>query len=55
MPWDYDYSQDSYDGLFLSNGPGDPAVSQDAVDILQKVNSTNLLYDLYMFVRAWLC
>ncbi|KAI9358835.1 hypothetical protein BD770DRAFT_69743 [Pilaira anomala] len=27
VPWDYDFNQepiDSYDGLFLSNGPGDP-------------------------------
>ena len=25
MPWDYDFSQEDYDGLFLSNGPGDPS------------------------------
>lgn len=24
VPWDYDISQESYDGLFISNGPGDP-------------------------------
>ena len=24
MPWDYDFSKEEYDGLFISNGPGDP-------------------------------
>jgi len=24
VPWDYDYSHEDYDGLFISNGPGDP-------------------------------
>ncbi|TRZ66074.1 carbamoyl-phosphate synthase (glutamine-hydrolyzing) small subunit, partial [bacterium] len=24
VPWDYDYTKDEYDGLFISNGPGDP-------------------------------
>jgi len=24
VPWDYDFSNEKYDGLFISNGPGDP-------------------------------
>ncbi|MBN1132471.1 MAG: glutamine-hydrolyzing carbamoyl-phosphate synthase small subunit [Bacteroidales bacterium] len=24
VPWDYDISREEYDGLFISNGPGDP-------------------------------
>lgn len=24
VPWDYDFSAEKYDGLFISNGPGDP-------------------------------
>ncbi len=24
VPWNYDYSNEDYDGLFISNGPGDP-------------------------------
>jgi carbamoyl-phosphate synthase small subunit len=24
VPWDYDFSKEDYDGLFISNGPGDP-------------------------------
>ncbi|AMD19125.1 HBR224Wp [Eremothecium sinecaudum] len=26
VPWDYDFTKEEYDGLFISNGPGDPAV-----------------------------
>jgi carbamoyl-phosphate synthase small subunit len=25
VPWDYDFTADEFDGLFLSNGPGDPS------------------------------
>ena len=24
VPWNYDFTNDTFDGLFLSNGPGDP-------------------------------
>lgn len=24
VPWDYDFNHEDYDGLFISNGPGDP-------------------------------
>ncbi|OLP85244.1 Protein URA2 [Symbiodinium microadriaticum] len=24
VPWDYDFSKEEFDGLFISNGPGDP-------------------------------
>jgi carbamoyl-phosphate synthase small subunit len=24
VPWDYDFTKDQYDALFISNGPGDP-------------------------------
>ncbi|XP_065052232.1 carbamoyl-phosphate synthase [ammonia], mitochondrial-like [Rhopilema esculentum] len=37
VPWNYDYSKDDYDGLFLSNGPGDPAYVDSAVRVLRKV------------------
>jgi carbamoyl-phosphate synthase small subunit len=26
VPWNYDFNNDSWDGLFLSNGPGDPSM-----------------------------
>ncbi|EDO15327.1 hypothetical protein Kpol_448p15 [Vanderwaltozyma polyspora DSM 70294] len=26
VPWNYDFTNEEYDGLFISNGPGDPSV-----------------------------
>ncbi|KAK3747312.1 hypothetical protein QZH41_016939, partial [Actinostola sp. cb2023] len=40
LPWDYDYTKMDYDGLFLSNGPGDPALATDAINILRTVIET---------------
>lgn len=37
VPYDYDYSQEDYDGVFISNGPGDPILCQRTVAILKKV------------------
>lgn len=36
VPWNYDYTSMEFDGLFLGNGPGDPDMCQEAVDILQQ-------------------
>lgn len=36
VPWNYDYTGMEFDGLFLANGPGDPDMCQDAVDIIRK-------------------
>lgn len=36
VPYDYDYSGDEFDGVFLSNGPGDPERCQETVAILKK-------------------
>ena len=36
VPWDYDFTTEEYDGLFISNGPGDPAVMDKTVERLQK-------------------
>ncbi len=35
VPYDYDYSKDDYDGLFISNGPGDPQNCIAAIKNLQ--------------------
>lgn len=34
VPWDYDFSTLEYDGLFLSNGPGDPKKCSAAISHL---------------------
>ena len=36
VPHDYDYSEEEFDGVFLSNGPGDPTQCPETVDILKK-------------------
>ena len=42
VPWNYDYTNMEYDGLFLSNGPGNPEQCKEAVDILRKVLADGL-------------
>jgi carbamoyl-phosphate synthase small subunit len=36
VPWDYDIIKDDYDGLFISNGPGDPKMCVPAIKSIQK-------------------
>ena len=36
VPWNYDYTNMEYDGLFLANGPGDPDMCSDAVEVIKK-------------------
>lgn len=36
VPWDYDFSELSYDGLFISNGPGNPALCSVTVEHIRK-------------------
>lgn len=36
VPWNYDYTDMEFDGLFLANGPGDPDMCSDAVEIIRK-------------------
>lgn len=31
VPWDYDFTKDEYDGLFVSNGPGDPTMCKETI------------------------
>ena len=36
VPWDYDFTNLSYDGLFISNGPGDPTLCYATVEHIRK-------------------
>ena len=36
VPWDYDFNELEFDGLFLSNGPGNPDQCSAAVDNIRK-------------------
>lgn len=37
VPWDYDFSSEDYDGVFISNGPGDPAMCSETVENIRKI------------------
>ncbi|MDD3788897.1 MAG: glutamine-hydrolyzing carbamoyl-phosphate synthase small subunit [Petrimonas sp.] len=41
VPWDYDFSAIEYDGLFISNGPGNPDHCQITVDNIRKAMETD--------------
>ena len=36
VPWDYDFFQDDFSGLFLSNGPGDPKMAERTVQHVRR-------------------
>lgn len=36
VPWNYDFNQLEFDGLFISNGPGDPDTCDEAVQNIRK-------------------
>jgi len=36
VPWDYDYHCEEFDGLFISNGPGDPKMCIPTIDNIRK-------------------
>ncbi len=37
VPHNYDFTKDKYDGLFISNGPGNPAFATDAINNIRYV------------------
>ena len=36
VPWNWDISKEEYDGLFISNGPGDPKLCTTTIDSLRQ-------------------
>ncbi len=40
VPWDYDFNQLEYDGLFISNGPGSPEFAEATVENIRKAMQT---------------
>ena len=36
VPWDYDFLQEDFDALFISNGPGDPTACGKTIEHLRK-------------------
>jgi carbamoyl-phosphate synthase small subunit len=41
VPFNYDYTQDEWDGLFISNGPGNPLEYTETISILRKALTRN--------------
>ncbi len=41
VPWNYDFNDMEFDGLFLANGPGDPDTCEDAVVNIRKFLSSD--------------
>lgn len=42
VPWDYPFSDEEYDGLFISNGPGDPEQCKNTVSNLRDAISEDV-------------
>lgn len=36
VPWDYDFSNEKFDGIMLSNGPGDVSTIPETIDLVRK-------------------
>ena len=42
VPWDYDFLKEDYDGLFISNGPGDPKKCDSTIRNLNKAMQNDI-------------
>jgi len=41
VPWDYDFSSEDFDGVLISNGPGDPKMCRETIASVKKVMEEN--------------
>ena len=58
VPWNHDVSQEEFDGLFISNGPGDPALAEAAIMNIRKVQylwSTTLRGEGGIEINIYIC
>ena len=37
VPWDYDFLDERFDGVLISNGPGDPKMCTNTISVVQRV------------------
>ncbi len=42
VPWNYDFTNEACDGIFLSNGPGDPAQCEETIQNIRKMLEKNI-------------
>ena len=41
VPWNYDFTKEKFDGIFLSNGPGDPSRCGETIENIRKALKGN--------------
>ncbi len=41
VPWSYDFLQEDYDGIVISNGPGDPKLCPETISLVKKLLEGN--------------
>ena len=41
VSWDYDFSREDFDGIVISNGPGDPKMCDKTIDLVRKAMEKN--------------
>lgn len=41
VPWDYDFLREDFDGLFISNGPGDPTACVSTIENIKRAMELN--------------
>lgn len=47
VPWDYDYHKEDFDGLFLTNGPGDPKMcNKTVINIKKSLNGDKPIFGI---------
>ena len=42
VPWNYDFTSENFDGIMISNGPGDPKMCSETIEIVQKAFECNV-------------
>lgn len=47
VPWDQKLNPNDYDGLFLSNGPGDPAMCEKTINNLKEVIQGSVIKPIF--------
>ena len=47
VPWDYDFNQLQFDGLFLANGPGDPEQCEKTVEFIRTFLKNEVAKTIY--------
>lgn len=50
VPWDYDFTNEAYDGLFISNGPGDPKLATQTIKHIKHVGFNLIHFEEFTLI-----